>query len=107
MSVAGEAVTRIYYTSALRYSYFNGCSTGGREGLMEAQRYPADYNGIAAGVSAINWTKFIPSEIWPELVMNESGGFMNIAWWHKLSAPTRASGPAAPPAAGSASAWGR
>src|SRR6266581_3034968 len=46
MSVAGEAVTKIYYTSPLRFTYFNGCSTGGREGLMEAQRYPADYNGI-------------------------------------------------------------
>ena len=70
MSVAGQAVTRTYYPSPLRYSYFNGCSTGGREGLMEAQRYPADYNGIASGAPAINWTKFIPSEIWPELVMN-------------------------------------
>jgi hypothetical protein len=76
MSVAGQAITRIYYPSPLRYTYFNGCSTGGREGLMEAQRYPADYNGIMAGAPAINWTKFIPSEIWPELVMKESGDFL-------------------------------
>jgi hypothetical protein len=76
MSVAGKAVTRAYYPSALRYSYFNGCSTGGREGLMEAQRYPADYNGIAAGSPAINWTKFVPAEIWPQLVMNESHDFL-------------------------------
>jgi hypothetical protein len=76
MSVAGEAVTKIYYTSPLRFAYFNGCSTGGREGLMEAQRYPADYNGIVSGAPAINWTKFIPAEIWPELVMNESRDFL-------------------------------
>jgi len=76
MSVAGEAVTGVYYPKPLRFSYFNGCSTGGREGLMEAQRYPADYNGIASGAPAINWTKFIPSEIWPELVMKESGDFL-------------------------------
>jgi feruloyl esterase len=76
MSLAGEAVTRIYYPSPLRFSYFNGCSTGGREGLMEAQRYPADYNGIMAGAPAINWTKFIPAEIWPELVMKESHDFL-------------------------------
>src|SRR5262249_54755104 len=39
MTVAGKALTQVYYPSPLRYSYFNGCSTGGREGLMEAQRY--------------------------------------------------------------------
>jgi hypothetical protein len=76
MSVVGEAVTRIYYPSPLRYSYFNGCSTGGREGLMEAQRFPADYNGIVSGSPAINWTKFIPSELWPELVMLQSNDFL-------------------------------
>lgn len=76
MSVAGKAVTRAYYPTPLRYSYFNGCSTGGREGLMEAQRYPADYNGIASGAPAINWTRFIPSEIWPELVMKQSGDYL-------------------------------
>jgi hypothetical protein len=43
---------------------------------MEAQRYPADYNGIMAGAPAINWTKFIPAEIWPELVMKESHDFL-------------------------------
>jgi hypothetical protein len=76
MSVAGQAVTRAYYPSALRFSYFNGCSTGGREGLMEAQRYPADYNGIAAGAPAINWTRFVPAGIWPQLVMNQSHDFL-------------------------------
>jgi hypothetical protein len=76
MSVAGEAVTRIYYTTPPKYSYFNGCSTGGREGLMEAQMFPADYNGIVSGSPAINWTKFIPSELWPELVMLQSNDFL-------------------------------
>jgi feruloyl esterase len=76
MSVAGKAVTAGYYAHAAAYSYFNGCSTGGREGLMEAQRYPADYNGIVSGAPAINWTKFIPAEIWPELVMKQSNDFL-------------------------------
>src|SRR6516164_11651608 len=76
MSVAGKAVTAGYYATAPSYSYFTGCSTGGREGLMEAQRYPADYNGIVSGAPAINWTRFIPAEIWPELVMNESRDFL-------------------------------
>jgi feruloyl esterase len=76
MSVTGKAVTAAFYASKPRYSYFNGCSTGGREGLMEAQRYPADYNGIVSGAPAINWTRFIPAEIWPELVMKESGDYL-------------------------------
>jgi len=76
MSVVGKAVTKDYYPSPLRFSYFNGCSTGGREGLVEAQRYPADYNGIVSGAPAINWTQFIPAEIWPQLVMNESHDFL-------------------------------
>jgi feruloyl esterase len=70
MSVAGQAVTQAFYPGKIRDSYFYGCSTGGREGLMEAQRYPADYNGIVSGALAINWTRFIPAEIWPALVMN-------------------------------------
>lgn len=76
MSLTAQAVTRDYYATEPAYSYFNGCSTGGREGLMEAQRYPADYDGIVSGAPAINWTRFIPAEIWPELVMKESNDFL-------------------------------
>ena len=76
MTVVGKAVTSAYYPSPLRFSYFNGCSTGGREGLTEAQRYPSDYNGIVSGAPAINWTRFIPAEIWPQLVMNQAGDFL-------------------------------
>lgn len=76
MTVTGKAVTSAYYPSPLKYAYFNGCSTGGREGLTEAQRYPADYNGIVSGAPAINWTRFIPAEIWPQLVMNHAHDFL-------------------------------
>jgi len=76
MTQTAKSVISAYYGAGPRYSYFNGCSTGGRQGLMEAQRYPTDYNGIAAGSPAINWTKFIPSELWGELVMNWSGDFI-------------------------------
>jgi feruloyl esterase len=72
MTVAGKEVTQLYYRAPLKDSYFYGCSTGGREGLEEAQMFPADYNGIVSGAPAINWTQFIPSELWPELVMLRS-----------------------------------
>jgi feruloyl esterase len=76
MTVTGKAVTIVFYTHQAKFSYFNGCSTGGREGLMEAQQYPADYNGIVSGAPAINWTRFIPAEIWPQLVMKDSNDFL-------------------------------
>jgi hypothetical protein len=70
MTVTGKALTQAMYGVAPRYSYFNGCSTGGRQGLMEAQRYPQDYNGIVSGAPAINWTRFIPQELWGAVLMN-------------------------------------
>jgi len=73
MTVTGKALTQAMYGVEPRYSYFNGCSTGGRQGLMEAQRYPQDHNGIVAGAPAINWTKFIPQELWGAVQMNAAG----------------------------------
>jgi hypothetical protein len=70
MSEVGEQVTASVYGRPAAYSYWNGCSTGGRQGLMEAQRYPADFDGILATAPAINWDRFVPAELWPQVVMN-------------------------------------
>jgi Tannase and feruloyl esterase len=76
MTVTAKSVISAFYGMGPRFAYFNGCSTGGRQGLMEAQRYPTDYNGIASGAPAINWTKFIPAELWGELEMNLAHDFI-------------------------------
>ena len=64
MTVIGKALTAEFYGKAPRYAYFNGCSTGGRQGLSEAQRYPADYDGILSGAPAINWPKLHVEQLW-------------------------------------------
>lgn len=54
-ALASQALIRRYYGQPARFSYFSGCSDGGREGLMEAQRFPADFDGVAAGAPAMNF----------------------------------------------------
>jgi len=58
-NVAGKAIVKAFYGGDPKRSYFNGCSNGGRQALMEAQRYPADYDGIIAGAPANNWTHLL------------------------------------------------
>jgi feruloyl esterase len=52
MTVKSKQIIKAFYGKEAKYSYFKGCSTGGRQALMEAQRYPEDYNGIIAGSNA-------------------------------------------------------
>lgn len=69
-----ELLIEAFYGQRADYAYWNGCSTGGREGLMLAQRYPEGYDGILAGAPAINWDRFIPALLWPQIVMIEELG---------------------------------
>lgn len=87
MTVTGKALTQAAYGVAPRFSYFNGCSTGGRQGLMEVQRYPQDYNGVLSGAPAINWNRFHIQHLWGPVVMNASGHAVAAC---KLTAATAA-----------------
>lgn len=57
-AAVARAAIRAYYGKEARYSYFLGCSRGGGQAMMEAQRYPKDFDGIVAGAPAFNWTGF-------------------------------------------------
>jgi len=53
---ASKAIIAAFYGGAPKFSYFNGCSAGGRQAMQEAQRFPADFNGIIAGAPGLDWT---------------------------------------------------
>lgn len=75
MAVIGKQLVRAFYGTPPSYSYWNGCSTGGRQGLRMAQDFPGDYNGILAGAPAIHWDRFQAGQIWYQLVqLRDNGG---------------------------------
>lgn len=63
-TVAAKAITAAFYDAAPQFSYFTGCSGGGRQALMEAQRYPGDFNGIVAGAPSLNATGRAAFSMW-------------------------------------------
>jgi len=63
MTVNAKAIIRAYYGEAPGHSYFSSCSNGGRQALMEAQRFPEDYDGILAGAPANYWTHLLASSV--------------------------------------------
>jgi feruloyl esterase len=74
MTVASKALVAAYYSSAPKYSYWNGCSTGGRQAMAEAQRYPNDYDGIVAGAPASYTTHLQGSQVWTAAVAHKDEG---------------------------------
>ncbi|MFJ9115204.1 tannase/feruloyl esterase family alpha/beta hydrolase [Streptomyces sp. NPDC102394] len=69
-AVVGKQVVGAVYGRRPAHSYFTGCSTGGRQGYMEAQRHPGDYDGILADAPAVNWDEFEVATLWPQVVMH-------------------------------------
>ena len=64
MTVVSKMLVKAYYDTAPKRSYFTGCSTGGEQALMEAQRFPGDYDGILGGAAANNRTGVHTSILW-------------------------------------------
>ncbi|MGH9145145.1 MAG: tannase/feruloyl esterase family alpha/beta hydrolase, partial [Vicinamibacterales bacterium] len=64
MAAKGKAIAAAHYASPPKFAYFNGCSTGGRQALTAAQRYPDDFNGIIGGAPAIYGSHQSAGQIW-------------------------------------------
>ncbi len=74
LAIVTKALAKGYYLKAQTYAYWDGCSTGGRQGYKEIQNNPTDYNGYLVGAPAFNWTKFITTELYPQIVFQRDLG---------------------------------
>lgn len=76
-NVIGKTIVQDFYGRAPHRSYFSGCSNGGREALMEAQRFPDDYDGILAGAPANYWTHLTTEAMWDvQATLNDPASYI-------------------------------
>jgi feruloyl esterase len=76
-TVAAKTAVNGFYGSAPRFSYFAGCSTGGRQALTAAQRYPEDFNGIVAGAPASHTSRQAFGQIWISQALSDPAGALS------------------------------
>ena len=74
VSLAGKAITEKFYAGRLQKAYFMGCSVGGRQALVEAQRFPWDFDGIIAGAPPVNQTMVYTNLAWASRAIHDSEG---------------------------------
>ena len=63
-AVTAKQIANAFYQAQVSHSYFDGCSTGGRQGLMSAQRFPEDFDGIAVGAPVLNFSGSLLRHVW-------------------------------------------
>ncbi len=71
-AATAKKIANEYYGRSIRYSYWNSCSNGGRQGLLEAQRYPSDFDGIVAVAPWVDQTGFAIGAIWNHKALSEA-----------------------------------
>ncbi|HEY3439682.1 MAG TPA: tannase/feruloyl esterase family alpha/beta hydrolase [Paludibaculum sp.] len=74
MTETAKLLVHVYYGHFPSYSYFSGCSTGGHQALMEAQRYPEDYDGILAGAPGNNRVRLNVGFLWSWMTLRKAPG---------------------------------
>ena len=67
-------LAQMYYGSAAQRNYWNGCSTGGRQGFEMAQKHPELFDGLLVGAPAMNWNRFQTNELWPPVAATGFAG---------------------------------
>src|ERR1700712_188411 len=84
--MVGKEITRLFYDTGPRKSYFLGCSQGGRQGIGAAEKYPDDFDGIIAGAPALAFNDLISwrASFFPVTGPSSSPGFISAAMWTGL-----------------------
>ena len=100
MTVAGKQIAQAFYGKEAAHAYFTGCSTGGQQALIEAQLYPADYDGVAAGAPVVNRTHLHAAFVWSMQAAQRSPG--GVLGHDKLMLLKKAAVAACAPGAGGA-----
>jgi feruloyl esterase len=90
-AVIGQELVAAYYGAPAEWSYFASCSNGGRQALMEAQRYPEDYDGIIAMAPAHNWTGLFMNFVWNQQILSAPGAAIPAAKTPAIAAAVVAS----------------
>src|SRR5213075_266865 len=70
-AVTARKVANFYYSKPVSKAYWNSCSNGGRQGLIEAQRFPDDFDGIVANAPWVDQTGFAIGAIWNQRALAE------------------------------------
>lgn len=76
MTTSAKAIIQNFYGEAAKRSYFSSCSNGGRAALMEAQRFPDDYDGIIAGAPANYWTRLLTAGMLLQAITLNGDGYI-------------------------------
>jgi hypothetical protein len=71
-AMTAKRLAQAYYEVPVRRSYFNGCSTGGRQGLMSAQRFPDDFDGILVGAPVLDFTGTMITNLWSQKMLESA-----------------------------------
>jgi len=87
MTVTAKALINTYYGSGPKFSYFNGCSTGGRQAITAVQRYPLDFDGVVAGASAMNVSRLQGNQAWTgQITHRDEAGYIPATKYPALHA---------------------
>ena len=73
-ATTAKDITKDYYGKAVSRAYWNSCSNGGRQGLIEAQRFPDDFDGIVANAPWVDQTGFTIGAMWNQKALSASAG---------------------------------